>query len=283
MRALVELGKPRITFMVLVTAAVGLALAPPALQPGVALSTLVGLGLVVASANALNMLLEADTDALMERTRRRPLPSGRLNRQAVLWFAVASGGLGLPVLAFGTNALTGFLGALSLVLYAFVYTPLKRRSTVALLVGAIPGAAPPLLGWTAATGRLDLAALGLFAVMFFWQVPHFIAISLFRTRDYQAAGIKIVPVEVGERRARERIVYYSLMLVIASLQLMRTEIGSGFYLGCALLFGGGQATLAFYGLTTDAGSRWARWFFFYTLLYLPAVFLALVIGRLGHA
>jgi protoheme IX farnesyltransferase len=278
-RAYVELGKPRITAMVLLTTAVGLALAPGKVPTVTTIATLVGMALVVAGANAFNMLLERDTDAKMTRTRRRPLPSGRLEPEAALKFGAVTAALSVPILTFGANPLTGLGGALSLVLYVFVYTPMKRRSATALLVGAIPGAAPPLLGYVAVTNRIDAAALSLFLVLFLWQIPHFIAISLYRTRDYANAGLKTVAGEVGIDRAKERMLLHSLLLVVVSLQVARTGIGTPFYLGCALLLGGGLAALAFYGLTRDAGPRWARWFFLYTLVYLPALYIALLIGR----
>jgi protoheme IX farnesyltransferase len=278
-RAYWELGKPRITATVLLTTAVGLVLAPGAVSVTTAIATMVGMALVVAGANALNMLLERDVDAKMTRTRRRPLPSGRLEPDAALKFGVATAGLAIPILTFGANPLVGLGGALSLVLYVFAYTPMKRRSATALLVGSVPGAAPPLLGYVAVTGRIDAAALSLFLILFLWQIPHFIAISLYRTRDYANAGLKTVAGEIGIERAKERIVVYSLLLVVVSLQVARTGIGTRFYLGAALLLGGGLSTLAFYGLTRDAGPKWARWFFLYTLLYMPALYVALLIGR----
>src|SRR5262249_35039728 len=154
-----------------------------------------------------------------------------------LWFGLVTGALAVPVLTFAVNPLTGFLAGLSLVLYVFAYTPMKRRSTAALLVGAVPGAMPPLLGWTAATGQLGAGGLALFLILFVWQLPHFIAISLFRMDEYRAAGLKIVPVERGVRGAKERIAFYSLLLMTVSLQAVRTGIGGAFYLATALALG----------------------------------------------
>jgi protoheme IX farnesyltransferase len=275
----VALAKPRITFMVLVTALAGLWLAPGARAPHTVALALVGLALVVAGANALNMFLERDVDGLMARTRSRPLPAGRLQPEVALGFGVATSVIAVPLLSFGVNPLTGFLAGLSLVLYVLVYTPLKRRSTAALLVGAIPGAMPPLIGWTSVTGTLDSGGLALFLILFIWQLPHFIAISLFRVDEYRAAGLKIVPIERGVRGAKERIALYSLLMLAVSLQVVRTGIGGAFYLAAALALGGGLVTLSLYGLQRDAGPRWARWFFLYTLVYLPALFAALVISR----
>jgi protoheme IX farnesyltransferase len=243
---------------------------------------LVGVALVVAGANALNMYLERDVDQLMTRTRNRPLPSGRMAPEAALWFGLITSGLAIPLLSFAVNPLTGLLGVASLLLYVLAYTPMKRRSTSALLVGAIPGAMPPLMGWTAATGQLQAGGVALFLIMFVWQLPHFIAISLFRADEYMAAGLKIVPVERGIAGAKERIALYSLLLLAVSLQVVRVGIGGGFYLAAALLLGGGLVTLALYGLQRqgpDSDVRWARWYFLFTLLYLPGLFLALVLSH----
>lgn len=276
--AIWELGKPRITLMVLLTTLGGLWLSH-AWSPGLVLWTLLGTALIVCGSNALNMYLERDSDALMRRTRDRPLPSGRMHPDVALFIGLGSAAIGVPVLTFGCNWLAGAIGAGSVILYVLAYTPLKRRSATALLVGAIPGAAPPLLGYVAGTGEITAGGLALFLILFLWQLPHFIAISLFRVDEYRAAGIKTVPGESGERRAKERIVIYSLLLVVVSLEAVRTGVSGGFYLGSALLLGGGLVTLSFFGLTADAGPRWARWYFFYTIVYLPILFLALVIGR----
>ncbi len=276
---LIALGKPRITFMVLVTTLGGFWLAPGALNHATLWFTLAGMTLVVAGANALNMYLERDVDALMERTRNRPLPRGRLAPEVALGFGIATSAIAVPLLTFAVNPLTGFLGALSLVLYVLVYTPMKRRSTAALLVGAVPGAMPPLMGWTAATGHLSPPGIALFLILFIWQLPHFIAISLHRADEYKAAGLKIVPVERGIAGAKQRIALYSALMLAVSLQVVRVGIGGPLYLAAALALGGGLVTLALYGLQRDAGRRWARWYFFYTLVYLPGIFAALMVGH----
>jgi protoheme IX farnesyltransferase len=265
--------------MVLITTLGGLWLPSGRLPLPLVLLTLVGVALVVAGANALNMYIERDVDGLMERTRNRPLPAGRMVPEVALAFGIFTSAASVPLLTFGVNPLTGFLAALSLVLYVLVYTPLKRYSTVALLVGAVPGAMPPLIGWTAATGRLDAGGLALFLVLFVWQLPHFIAISIFRADEYSRAGIKIVPVESGLEGAKWRIAFYSLGMMSVSLEVVRTGIGGAFYLAAALALGGGLVTLAIYGLQREAGARWARWYFRYTIVYLPALFAALVVSH----
>ncbi|MFI5288506.1 MAG: heme o synthase [Polyangia bacterium] len=277
--SLVELSKPRITFMVLITTLGGLWLAPGSRDPMLWAATLAGVMLVVAGANALNMYLERDTDALMRRTRNRPLPSGRLSPEVALFCGLLWSALAIPLLTFAVNPLTGFLAGLSLVLYVLVYTPMKRRSTAALLVGAVPGAIPPLMGWTAATGSLGSGGVALFLILFVWQLPHFIAISLFRAEEYKAAGLKVVPIERGVQGAKERIAFYSLLMLAVSLQVVRAGIGGAFYLAAALALGGGLVTLALYGLSREARDKWARWYFLYTLVYLPALFIALVVSH----
>jgi protoheme IX farnesyltransferase len=278
-RALLELTKPSITLNVLITTAAGIFLAPGAHPLATVLAVVVGTCLLVAGANALNMYLERDVDALMTRTRNRPLPSGRLPADAALAFGLACSAIAIPLLSFAVNPLTGLLGAASLLLYVLAYTPLKRRSTLALLVGAIPGAMPPLMGWTAMTDGLDAGGVALFAILFVWQLPHFIAISMFRAEEYHAAGLKVVPIESGVQAAKHRIAFYSLLMMTVSLQVVRAGIGGAFYLASALALGGGLVTLGFYGLSKDAGHKWARRYFLYTILYLPALLLALVLGR----
>jgi heme o synthase len=276
---LIALGKPRITFMVLVTTLGGFWLAPTPHPGALAAVLALGMTLVVAGANALNMYLERDVDALMARTRNRPLPRGAFAPGVALAFGIATAAVAIPLLTFAVNPLTGFLGAVSLVLYVLVYTPMKRRSTAALLVGAIPGAMPPLMGWTGATGTLGAGGVALFLILFVWQLPHFIAISLFRADEYRAAGLKIVPVERGVSGAKQRIALYSALLLAVSLQVVRVGIGGPVYLAAALLLGGGMVTLAIYGLQRHVDARWARWYFFYTLVYLPGLFAALVFGH----
>ncbi len=174
---LVALAKPRITLMVVITTAGGLWLAhrsgAAALAASAVICALFGTALIVAGANALNMFLERDIDARMDRTKNRPLPAGRMAPKVALFFGVGASSLAVPVLAIGVNSLTAFLAVLANVIYVLAYTPLKQRSHHALLVGAIPGAIPPLLGWTAGTNSISAAGLVLFAVLFLWQVPHF--------------------------------------------------------------------------------------------------------------
>jgi uncharacterized membrane protein len=177
---LLQLAKPRITALVVFTTAIGLWLAPHGLRPVTVALTLVGTVLIVAAANVLNMYLERDSDAMMTRTMNRPLPAHRMDPGLALRFGLVLAAVSVPLLTFAVGALPGLLAAIALVSYVLLYTPMKRQTATALLVGALPGAIPPLIGWTAATERLDLPGVLLFAVMFLWQVPHFLAITLFR-------------------------------------------------------------------------------------------------------
>ncbi len=278
-RDVVALAKPRLSLLVVCTAAGGLWLAPGRRDLVTAAALLVGTALVVGAANALNNFLERDVDALMRRTRDRPLPAGRLDP----WVAVALGlgvpAVALPALALYTNPLTAALGALALFSYVVLYTPLKQRSSLALFVGAVPGAIPPLMGWTAATGRLDPGGLALFAILFCWQLPHFLAISMYLKEDYARGGLKVFALVHGERAAKLWAAATSLALVPMSLLLVPLELAGTFYGVSAAVLGTGLAAHALSGLwQPDAGNRWARNFFLFTLAYLTLLFAALLVG-----
>lgn len=275
-----ELTKPRITALVVFTTAAGLWLAPsrPALHT--ALFTIVSTALVVAAANVLNMYLERDTDALMPRTMRRPLPSGRLAPGRALAFGLVLAAVSVPLLTAAAGAIPGLLAAIALVSYVLLYTPMKQRTAASLLVGAMAGAMPPLIGWTAATGRLDLPGLLLFAVLFLWQVPHFLAITLFRRREYAAAGLIVQPNEPGgEREALRNIVLYTLALVAVSLMFIPLGVGGTIYLAAAVVSGALFLALGIHGLRADPVDRWARKEFLGSLAYLTVLLSVLLLDR----
>jgi len=277
---LLELAKPRITALVVFTTAIGLWLAPHGLPPVTVALTLLGTVLIVAAANVLNMYLERDTDAFMPRTMNRPLPAHRMEPALALKFGLALAVVSVPLLTFAVGALPGLLASIALVSYVLLYTPMKRQTTTALLVGALPGAIPPLIGWTAATERLDLPGVLLFAVMFLWQVPHFLAITLFRKAEYARAGLVVQPNEPGgDREARANIVRYTVALVAVSLLFVPIGVGRSAYLLAALVLGAVFLGYALAGLRPKAGVRWARNLFLLSLVYLPLLFAALVIDR----
>jgi protoheme IX farnesyltransferase len=277
----VSLTKPRITAMVMLTTFGGmwLALGMKGHEPStpVVINTLLGTALIVGGANALNMYLERDSDALMKRTAHRPLPAGRLPAWAALGLGIWCAALALPMLTFGVNSSTGLLAALAFFSYVLVYTPLKSRTTAALPIGAVPGAIPPLLGWTAATGRIEVPGLLLFAILWLWQIPHFLAIASFRKEEYRRAGLKVLPAEKGDRVTRHHIVRYSAALVLTTLALSLYGIGGDVYYVVALVFGGAFFGLSAWGLRRSAGPRWAKRLFFGSLVYLTALFVALAV------
>ena len=281
-RDLVALTKPRITALVLLTGAAGICLAPGHVASRKLLLSLAGTALIVGSANALNMWWERDVDSRMIRTRNRPLPSGRMSPEVALAF-----GLGLALVAspmlFAVNAATGLLGLVALVSYVAVYTPLKPHTHLALLVGAVPGAMPPLLGWTTATGTIGSGGMLLFAVLFLWQVPHFAAISIFRAEDYARAGLQVVSVQHGERAARQMIAVYTVLLVAASFLFIPFGLAGRRYAVIAMLLDAAFLALAFRGLIAGPARfdarRWAKQVFVFSIPYLTVLLAALLSDR----
>ena len=282
-RDIIALTKPRITLLVLITMLGGMGLAKRVV-PGADLSlakaffALLGTSLVVSGASAFNMYLERDTDALMDRTKGRPLPAGRLAPGVALAVGSVLGFAAVPLLLWQVNLTTGLIAGFALLTYSFVYTPLKRRTTLALPIGAVPGAVPPLLGWTAVTGRVDVAGIVLFAILFLWQLPHSLAIATFRCEDYRRAGTKVIPAEHGDRVTRIHIVVESILLVGVSVLLVPLGVAGAFYLVSALLLGGAFLAFALAGLRRSAGNRWARWLFAVSILYLVLLMAALTVG-----
>ncbi len=277
-RALVELAKPRLSALVVFTFGAGLAFAPGTVAPWRAALSLLGTVLIVAAANALNMYLERDIDGLMQRTARRPLVEGRLSPEAAIGFGAALACLAFPLLLVAGNQLTALLGLVAFVSYVWVYTPMKRRSAAALFVGAVPGAIPPVMGWTVATGRLDAGALALFAILFCWQVPHFLAIAFFRLEEYGRAGIRVLPAVSGAGVARVQIVLFTVALLGASLALGALGVGGTGYVVAATLLGLGFLGCGVAGFRATDERAWAKSLFFASLLYLPALFAALALG-----
>ena len=282
-RDLISLAKPRITLMVLITTAGGLSLASGGAGGVPALTfvlTLLGTALVVGSANTLNCWMERDSDKLMARTRKRPLPDGRMQPASALWFGLLLGAIAIPLLTLGVNRLTGALAAIALASYVGVYTPMKQKSPAALLVGSVPGALPPLIGWTAATGRLEWAGIVLFGILFFWQLPHFIAIAIFRQDEYTRAGIKVLPAVRGLRVAKWHALLHSLLLLAVTLALVPLHVAGTLYLVAALALGALMVGMSVRGLSPNAGHKWARQLFAASLVYLPLLFAALAFDAL---
>jgi protoheme IX farnesyltransferase len=277
--SMVRLGKPRITGMVVITFLGGLWLAPGEIALWRTIMTLIGTAFLVAASNALNMYLERDADALMERTRDRPLPRAVVSPEAALAFGTGLSCVGVVLVFLGSNLLTGLLGLLAVAGYVAVYTPLKRTSAAAVFVGAVPGALPPLMGWTAVTGRLDTPGLALFAVLFLWQIPHFLAIATYRGADYARAGFKVLPLTVPVRATRAIIVAFSVVLVAVTIGLEPLRVAGPRYALVAALLGAVFIGWAAAGFRRAAENRWARSLFVYSIVYLTLLFIALAIDR----
>ncbi|HTO89035.1 MAG TPA: heme o synthase [Thermoanaerobaculia bacterium] len=274
-----ELAKPRITFLVVVTAAVGYALGAAVFQPGAFLAVLFGTALVAGGASALNQHAERDFDARMLRTRGRPLPSGRLAPGEALSFGLAISSGGLAVLSLGTNWLTVALGLAALVSYVFAYTPLKRVTSLCTVVGAVPGAIPPVMGWAAARGTLDRTAWALFAILALWQLPHFLALSWIYREDYARAGFPMLAVsdEDGASTGRQALLYAAALLPVTLAAGLFAQAGAIFLVGA---LGSGLAFLA----CAAAFARrreisWARRLFLASVLHLPTVLCLMVFDR----
>jgi protoheme IX farnesyltransferase len=276
-RDTVVLAKPRITALVLFTSAIGAILAPGTLPPVRFVPFLLATAVLVASANTLNCWLERESDGLMHRTRDRPLPAGRLAPTTALALGLVEGSLALSVLAAVTNALTVLLGAIALASYVLVYTPLKRVSPWAVVVGAIPGAIPPLMGWTAVTGTASAAGFVLFGILFFWQLPHFIAISLYLEDDYRRGGMQVLSVARGELAARRHLFLSTLLLVAWSFAALPLGLAGLGYLASAIALGAGFVALSAWGLRRRVAPAWARCTFAYSLVYLPLLIGVLLI------
>jgi len=273
---LLLLAKPRLSGLVVLTSAGGLALAPGRIGVARAVLAILGTAAVVGAANALNSYVEREIDGRMHRTRDRPLPAGRVEPFVALGLGIAIPAFAIPALALVANPLTALLAFAALAIYVGVYTPMKQRSTLALLVGAVPGAIPPLMGWTAVTGRLDAGGLALFALLFFWQLPHFLAISLYLAEDYARGGLRVFSLVHGERATRAWIAVAAVALLPVSLALLPLGVAGLSYGAVATVLGAGLAAFALSGLGRSGG-RWARDFFLATIAYLTLLFAALVV------
>ena len=278
----VELGKPRILALVLVVTSIGFALASRgSTQASLAalLHTLLGTALVAAGANALNQFLEAKFDAQMLRTQDRPVPSGRLTRLECLAFGVVCGVSGLLYLAIQTNPLTFLVAGITIVSYVLLYTPLKRLSPMCVYVGAVPGALPPLIGWAAGAGSLDPQAWSLFAIIYFWQLPHFAAIAWQYREDYARGGYPMLAVVDSDGwRTNLHVVTHTVGLLVASLLPVWLGASGAVYALCAMIFG--LAYFAFGVLfLIRKNATTARQHMLASLVYLPLLFGMLLLDR----
>ena len=276
-----ELFKARLTFLVLLTTLVGFYTGSHGpVDYWLMWHTIFGTALVASGASALNQLWERRFDARMVRTQDRPLPSGRLQPQAVLWVGCSASVLGLMYLALAVNLMTAFLGAASLLIYLFLYTPLKRVTWLNTAVGAVPGGLPPLMGWTAARGRLDTEGWLLFAILALWQLPHFLAIAWMYRDDYAKAGFKMLPVLDPEgHRTGLQAFTQTLCLLPVSLGPFWFKLAGPIYLCGALVLG-----LVFVGSAFQFSRHLtvprARHLFYVSILYLPLLLAVMVLDKI---
>jgi len=279
-RDLVELVKARLTLLVLLTTAVGFYLgADSPINFAALLHTVFGTAAAAAGAAALNQWWEYKLDALMHRTRSRPVPAGRMRPRDALVLGAALSIFGVAYLAFVCNALSAALAAITIIIYIFAYTPLKRVSTFNTALGAVPGALPPMIGWAAARGTLNAGAWMLFAILFFWQLPHFFAIAWMYRDDYARAGFQMISSDdcTGERSASQSVFFCMLLFIVAGLPAF-LGIATVFYLLAELVLGGVFIAVAMRFLKTRATSD-ARRLFITSIIYLPLLLGALVLSK----
>ncbi|MDH3745901.1 MAG: heme o synthase [Acidobacteriota bacterium] len=278
-----ELTKPRITIMVLVTTVFGFVLGNQSeFSASLLVWTVVGTGLLSAGGSALNHFWERRSDALMERTASRPLPAGRMDWRRALAFGVTLALAGVGVLALTVNLLTAALGLAALVSYVLVYTPLKKVTSLATLIGAVPGALPPVMGWTAAQNSLSAGAWVLFGILFFWQLPHFLAIAWLCRGDYARAGFPMLPVVEpdGRSTARQAVLYGAALLPVSLAPSLIDLAGTSYFIGAALLGALFLGSCVAFWRSTD--NRSARRVLLTSVLYLPAVLAVMAFDRFVH-
>ena len=275
-----DLFKARLTFLVVLTTVVGFFVGTVGpIEPLLLTLTLVGTAMVASGAAALNQYLERDHDTRMRRTASRPLPAKELSPGHVLLVGALTSLIGLGLLQFGVNSLTALLGAATLLSYLFVYTPLKRITTLNTIIGAIPGALPPLMGWAAARNDITLGGWSLFAILFFWQLPHFLAIAWLYREDYARAGYVMLPViDPDGVRTGSQALSHSLGLIPISLAPFILGLVGPVYLFGALIAGIGMLVMA-WKFSRALSATSARRLFFASIIYLPLLLALMVLDK----
>ena len=283
-RDFVALTKPRVMSLVVFTGLCGLLAAPVPLHPVLGFTAILCIALGAGAAAALNMWYEADLDALMKRTRGRPLPAGRMDRQSALHFGVGLGVFSVLLLGLATNWFAAGVLAVSILFYVLVYTVwLKRRTPQNIVIGGAAGAFPPVIGWAAATGDVSLLPLLLFTLIFLWTPPHFWALSLFVRSDYAAAGVPMLPVVSGAKVTRQQIALYSLPMAAAAIAPWWLGLAGPVYGIAAVALSALFILFSLQVLANDAtepaGMRPEKRLFGFSILYLFATFGALILDR----
>ena len=277
----VALMKPRVMSLVVFTALTGLAVAPGHLHAAVGFTALLCIAVGAGAAGALNMWYDADIDAMMTRTARRPVPMGRIQPGEALAFGLTLAGFAVVVLGLLVNALAAALLAFTIFFYIAIYTVgLKRSTPQNIVIGGVAGAFPPMIGWTAVTGSLSLEPVLLFLIIFMWTPPHFWALALYRTEDYARAGIPMLPVVAGDRSTRRHIMLYTLILVPLGVAPWLAGFAGVLYGGIALVTGAIMLTLAWQVLNErHPAERASRNLFAFSILYLFLLFATLLVER----
>jgi heme o synthase len=277
----VEVLKPRVMALVVFTGLVGLSVAPGHLHPVLAAVAVLCIAVGAGSAGAINMWYDRDIDALMRRTARRPLPTGRMMPGEALGFGVVLGVGAVVVMGLALNSVAAALLAATILFYVFVYTIwLKRRTPQNIVIGGAAGALPPIIGWAAATGEIGWGAIALFAIIFFWTPPHFWALSLYRVDDYEAAGVPMLPVVSGSHETRRQILLYTLVLWPVTVGPWLLGVAGALYATGALLLNAVFTGTAIQ-VCRDDSDRSARRMFAFSLLYLFLIFSLLLVDRVG--
>ncbi|OYD07060.1 protoheme IX farnesyltransferase [Paludifilum halophilum] len=281
-RDYLQLTKPGINLSNLLACFVGYWLAGSARFDAVLAVTLLGTAFVIAGSCALNNYIDRDIDPRMERTRDRAIPAGRISPREAIWIGFVCTGLGLGILFVGVNSVTGWLAAGGAVIYVGLYSLwLKRVSVYNTVAGSVSGAIPPLIGWAAATGGLDAAAWSLFILIFAWQPPHFFALAMLKSREYQEAGVPMLPVVKGFQETKEQMIFWVAFLLPVSLYLHAAGMVENGYLIPACLLGGTYLVLSAFGFFTRDLEGWTRWMFRYSLLYLTVMLAAMILFAAG--
>jgi protoheme IX farnesyltransferase len=276
-----EILKPRVMALVVFTGLVGLSLAPGHLHPVLAAVAVLCIAVGAGSAGAINMWYDRDIDALMRRTARRPLPTGRMMPGEALGFGVVLGVGAVVVMGLALNSVAAALLAMTILFYVFVYTIwLKRRTPQNIVIGGAAGAFPPIIGWAAATGEIGWGAIALFAIIFFWTPPHFWALSLYRADDYAAAGVPMLPVVSGLHETKRQILLYTLVLWPVTVAPWLLCVAGDLYAAGTLLLNA-VFTVTAIRVCRDDSDRSARRMFAFSLLYLFLIFSLLLMDRAG--
>jgi protoheme IX farnesyltransferase len=271
------LMKPRVMSLVVFTAFCGLSLAPGNIHPLIAVSAVLFITIGAGSAAAINMWYDRDIDAIMKRTQKRPIITGAINPDEALSFGIVTGVLSVILMALCVNITSAILLSITILYYVFIYTIwLKRSSIQNVVIGGAAGALPPMIGWAAVSGEISWQSFTLFAIIFMWTPPHSWALALFRVQDYRDCGVPMMPVIKGDQYTKKQIFLYSILMVITTLLPYLLGMSGQIYLALALILGAGFIYYTI-KLFVDANNKYAKKLFWYSIFYLFAIFLSLLV------